>query len=201
MRNTVRDEAITRGETRYFLGTPCVHGHIAERMVSSRRCVVCNDLASKEWKASNPEACNSQKQKWSERNREKVRALKRSYYANSEVDRAQQAVRARKWLEANREKSRAASAKWRRSHLATAAAAASRRKAKLLQRTPPWADHEKIQQFYDLARKLTEETGVIHEVDHIVPLQGKTVSGFHVHDNLQILTRQANRAKGARFVG
>lgn len=201
LRNTIRDEAIRQGKTRYFLGTPCRHGHIAERITSSRRCVQCNVADNREWKKAHRDKCTSTSREWREKNRERVRAVKRSYYRASETDRSNQAARARKWLEENREKSRAASAKWRKRNLATAAAAAMRRKAKLLLRTPAWADHEKIRQFYDLARKLTEETGVIHEVDHIFPLQGKTVSGLHVHTNLQILTRQANRAKGARFDG
>jgi hypothetical protein len=37
------------------------------------------------------------------------------------------------------------------------------------------------------------------EVDHIVPLKGKKVSGLHIVGNLQVLTREANRAKQNRF--
>ena len=72
----------------------------------------------------------------------------------------------------------------------------AKRRAAKLQRTPAWADHELIALFYAEAQALTELTGIPHEVDHIVPLQGETVSGLHVATNLQVITAAANRSKG-----
>lgn len=38
-----------------------------------------------------------------------------------------------------------------------------------------------------------------HEVTHIVPLNGKLVSGLHVPQNIQVLTTSANRRKGNSY--
>ena len=73
------------------------------------------------------------------------------------------------------------------------------REARTIQRTPAWASREAMEVFYVQARKLTAETGIMHHVDHIVPLNGSTVSGLHVESNLQILTASANIAKGNSF--
>jgi len=76
---------------------------------------------------------------------------------------------------------------------------ASRRRVAKLQRTPPWANQAAIKAIYADATRLTEETGVMHHVDHIYPLQGKIVSGLHVETNLQILQWRDNIIKRNNF--
>ncbi len=73
-----------------------------------------------------------------------------------------------------------------------AKARASKRRAALLQRTPVWVDLDAIEVFYEACPRGSE-------VDHIFPLQGETVSGLHVLDNLQYLSMSENRAKGNRI--
>lgn len=62
----------------------------------------------------------------------------------------------------------------------------------LLERTPPWADKEKIKEVYI---SCPEDC----HVDHIIPLRGKLVSGLHVHENLQHLKACDNLLKNNKY--
>ena len=73
------------------------------------------------------------------------------------------------------------------------------RKANKLNATPKWADIEQIKLFYKKAKQLTINTGIMHHVDHIVPLKNKNVCGLHVEHNLQILTAKENLAKSNKY--
>jgi hypothetical protein len=37
------------------------------------------------------------------------------------------------------------------------------------------------------------------EIDHVIPLRGKLVSGLHIHTNFQFLTRSQNASKSNHF--
>jgi len=63
-----------------------------------------------------------------------------------------------------------------------------KRKQRIKTQTPKWANLDAIKQFY-----LNCPKGYV--VDHIVPLAGKIVSGLHVENNLQYLTKKANSQK------
>lgn len=52
-----------------------------------------------------------------------------------------------------------------------------------------------------MARQMTLATGIPHEVDHVVPLLGKTVSGLHVENNLRVIPMLENRRKSNIFIG
>ena len=52
---------------------------------------------------------------------------------------------------------------------------------------------------FKLSNKKTKETGRDYHVDHIVPLQGRLVSGFHVSGNLRVILAHTNRVKKNRY--
>jgi 5-methylcytosine-specific restriction endonuclease McrA len=84
-------------------------------------------------------------------------------------------------------------------HHARSLADGSQRRARKLSATPQWADQKAIRDVFARCIAISKETGVAHEVDHIVPLRGKRVSGLHVPDNLQIITARANSKKSNHF--
>ena len=75
-----------------------------------------------------------------------------------------------------------------------------KRQAKQLQRTPKWDPNAHlIIAKYQLAAMLTKASGIEHHVDHIIPLQGKKVSGLHTFANLKVIPGSDNVKKSNSF--
>ena len=78
----------------------------------------------------------------------------------------------------------------------------NKRKAAKIQRTPAWLtddDHWMIEQAYELSALRTRIFGFPWHVDHVVPLQGKLVSGLHTPYNLQVIPGAENVRKSNLF--
>jgi 5-methylcytosine-specific restriction endonuclease McrA len=78
----------------------------------------------------------------------------------------------------------------------------AKRRASLLNRTPKWlsaSDLQTMSAIYQRCAFLNKQSSEKYEVDHIVPLQGETVSGLHVPWNLQIIPMFENRSKGNKL--
>jgi 5-methylcytosine-specific restriction endonuclease McrA len=59
------------------------------------------------------------------------------------------------------------------------------------------ANQEVIKKIYLEASRLTQETGIRHEVDHIIPISR---GGKHHEDNLRVVTITENRRKGPKLL-
>jgi len=58
-------------------------------------------------------------------------------------------------------------------------------------------DKQKIRLIYEECYRITQETGIPHHVDHIIPL---ALGGLHHPSNLQILTAEENWKKGCKLL-
>jgi hypothetical protein len=137
---------------------------------------------------------------WQKENPEKRRARQNKWYlANKQQARA--AIE--KWRKENVEKQQIATRNWGLLNRDRRAATLAKRRAAKLQRTPGWlslADFEAMAFIYQLARILSEASGIPHHVDHEIPLQGELVSGLHVPSNLQVITASENTSKSNRWI-
>lgn len=129
----------------------------------------------------NPEAAKLRAKEWVKKNKAKRLDIANAYAAR------------------NRDLINKKAAEYRRANPHKGAEKAMRRYALKVSSTPKWASKEKILDVYAVARKATQETGILHHVDHIVPLKHDLVSGLHCEANLQVLTSAENIAKSNRW--
>ena len=120
---------------------------------------------------------------WCEKNPEKRKEIQENWYKNNPGKRGEQEAT---WCKNNPEKRNIANARRR----------ATKKNATL---NLPEDQNKLIGEFYKESTRLSRETGIPHEVDHIIPLQGDIVSGLHVPWNLQVITAEDNRKKGVKL--
>jgi len=130
---------------------------------------------------ANPTRSNERGKAYYHSNKEECCAVNREYHRKN-----REAIRLRKaaWRECNRDKVNSS---------------ASRRRAEKVDRTAAWGNDFLIDLQYKMAAVMSKLSGVDYQVDHIVPLRGKNVSGLHVHNNLQVITAHANRLKWCNY--
>jgi len=128
------------------------------------------DAQIKKWHAENPEKDIEYRRNWKDRNRERVRKEHAEY----------------------KRKNRDKGARW-----------AAKRRANLL-KVSGYGNEELnelvLQEAYTVAKERTEATGVQHDVDHIIPLQGRNACGFHCWNNVQVIPRMENLKKANKLI-
>ena len=100
--------------------------------------------------------------------------------------------------ELNKQRSSSRNRTWKRQNRARCTHRENIRRAALRNATPSWLtqdDLETIELMYSVAGALSAVYGSKFHVDHIIPLQGKSVSGLHVPANLQVIPARDNHKK------
>ena len=147
-------------------------------------CKACDAARCKAYRDANKEKKAASDRAWNEANKEKAAANKKAYW---EANKEKAAASTKAWKDANPHKCLATTAKYR---------------ARKYNALPSWYSqkhHNQIIGIYEERDRITQATGVMHEVDHILPINGDTVSGFHIPGNLQIIPRTENRSKGNKY--
>jgi len=176
-------------------GSPCKkHPELKGHRRVSGACVECAREHTRKNRAADPEKTLAHRAKNNAKVTEKrktdpeMRAKKLAYdkwYRTERKDAIAQMKRA-----------------WAAKNPGATSAAARLRKCAQKQRTPQWLTKDDLwlmREAYALASLRTKMLGIQYEVDHFVPLQGETVSGLHVPNNLQVIPRALNRAKWNHF--
>lgn len=100
--------------------------------------------------------------------------------------------------EKNKERHDKMNANWCNNNKALRASYEAKRRATRLKATPKWLSKNHIldiQSLYIQRKSMSEESGIMYHVDHIVPLISDTVCGLHVPWNLQIIPAVNNLQK------
>ena len=117
---------------------------------------------------------------------------------NPELSRA----RKREAYQRHAEHARAQKKKYRELNRGKINALVAARKVVVKQRTPAWLsafDKLKIRCMYQLAAMYTRENKEPWHVDHIIPMQGKNVSGLHTPSNLRVMRGVDNISKKNKY--
>tara|TARA_R110000868_G_scaffold215154_1_gene465247 strand:- start:550 stop:1185 length:636 start_codon:yes stop_codon:yes gene_type:complete len=149
----------------------------------------------KDYHFKNKERINAKSLAYFRENKERLNKAALEYYHANKDERI---VKQGEWREQNRDASRRASKNWALNNQDKVIANIAKRRAAKMQRTPNWLTEEHRKQIEDIYReaKMREvETGIRHHVDHIIPLQGKLVSGLHVPNNLCVIPATENIRK------
>lgn len=188
-------EAAALKLARYFTGKLCKHGHLSERYTSTGQCVECTAKQSQARRIEYPEKAHAAWRKWLENNRELHNTRVRKWQT-SNPEKIKKA--AKLWAAANPEKVAAKTKRYRQTHPDRATAMAVASVARRAKRVPKWLTAEDkwlLRETYSLAKLRTRLLGFVWEVDHIIPLRGKLVSGLHVPTNVQVIPKALNRRK------
>jgi hypothetical protein len=187
-----RAEAKAQGLTRYFTGEPCAHGHIAERRVSTYKCDACY-LRLREYQR---EAARKSYAKHRD-----SRLAKQQAYSESHKD--QIAEKCAKWFQRNKKHATSRNLAWLHANPEKRRHYDNKRRTRNADASPIWFgefDEMVMEHAAALAVQRERLFGFEWEIDHVFPLQGKSVSGLHCGNNIAVVPKSVNRKKHNKLI-
>lgn len=197
----------------YFTAEACKNGHITIRFTSNRGCVECLKQNSRNYHQSRLEKNRARCREYAKHNPDGNRRRSNAYYKNLSPDKKRELIRSfydrnqtkiiarsKAYYEENREEIKVKSREFKKKNRAYFNAINAARYARKLQAMPIWADKKSINEIYRQAKEISVKTGILHHVDHIIPLNSSVVCGLHVPANLQILPAIENIKKGNKIL-
>ena len=171
---------------------------------------------SNKWHKENNEHSKKWKRDWYAKNKEHVRQRdsdryesRKEYYKNKYATFKEYINnRSKKYREKNRETIRKKAMdmyhkiKHTEKYVAQMRANGMKRYTSKKKRCPTWLANDDlwiIKEAYALANIRSKLFGFTWHVDHIIPLQGKTVSGLHVPLNIQVIPGVVNQRKSNSY--
>lgn len=182
-----------QGLTYYFTGKSCKNGHVNKRFVCSGVCYSCHQRDWKKQYQKDPSKVLRKSKEHYARNKERLSEQHKEWYKHNK-DTHLQNMRA--YYQNNRDTILRQSREWYKNNPGKSVQYHFERKLRI----PKWAKKDsRISFLYKRCKELNELWGTNMEVDHVIPLRGKNISGLHVWENLQLLDRPINTKKGNRY--
>lgn len=85
METITRKEAICLNLKTYFTGKECVHGHVAERWVSTMCCTMCVAEKAKTWRQNNAEHRRKYRREWNKNNPDKIKNTRKKFQPKANI--------------------------------------------------------------------------------------------------------------------
>lgn len=209
MKQYTRQEAKALGLNKCY-GSACAkHPELEGFRWVSGACVECARGLLRKSRAANPEKTQANRKKSNLKVAEQRKPGGSKYeekiaydtqYRKENRDSCRATIIA--WSARNPEKVKAYASKTKANNKGKVNAHTVKRRLAKINRTPKWLakdDHWMIEQAYELAALRTKMFGFAWHVDHILPLQGKLVSGLHTPYNLQVIPGAENVRKSNKF--
>lgn len=181
-----------RGEATYVPEAPCARGHLL-RSTSGGSCIECRRASEKARYKCDPQKTKARTKIKYQSSADVICARRRAAYAlNPHKEKAIARIRSVEWRLKNpqHEGMKAAKSRYKTENPGKVRADTVKRRTAKMHRTPAWLTSDDlwlIEQAYELAALRTKMFGFSWHVDHVIPLQGKAVSGLHVPTNLQVI--------------